>query len=97
MSLEKPRSALADWGFSLCSLVTGIDALGVQIGVQVGAVIANAPPNTDERRTTIAVPPLCEFFDAAKQPHFCVFGEEDTVVIKDICHLKTLSGCSRWP
>lgn len=102
MSHEKPRPRVRSWGFSLCGLVVGVDALGAEIGVQVGSVIRDAPPDADKRRPAIAVPPLRQFLDAPEDAHFRVFREEHAVIIKDasvvclvVCHRLSpvLDGC----
>jgi hypothetical protein len=90
MSLDKPRPRMRSWGFSLCGLCVGIDALCVQVSVEVCAVIANAPPNADEGWPRVAVPPLCKFFDASKNAKFWVFWKEDSVVIVNVRHREIL-------
>jgi hypothetical protein len=86
MSLEKPRPRLRCWGFSLCGLCVGVDPLRVQVGVQVCAVVPNAPPDADKGWSGIPVPPLCEFLCATQNAEFGVFWEVDTVVVVDVCH-----------
>ncbi len=91
LSLEKPRLRVRFRGFSLGGVACGLCAPLAEVGVQVGAMVANAPPNANERRALVAVPPLGEFFHAAQHAQFGVFGEEDTVLVKDISQLFCLA------
>jgi hypothetical protein len=86
MSLDKPRLRMRSWGFSLCGLCVGIDALCFKVSVQVCPMIANAPPDADEGWPRVSVPPLRKFFDASKNAKFGVFWEKNTVAVVDICH-----------
>lgn len=86
MSLERPLPRVRSWGFSLCGLCAGIDALSAQIGVQIGPVIANAPPNSNKGWPGVSVPPLRKLFGGPENAEFRVFREKDAVVIVDVSH-----------
>lgn len=57
-------------------------------------MVSDAPPDADERWPAIAVPPLRQFFNAAEDAHFWIFGEEYAVVFEDLFRLK-FSACHK--
>lgn len=74
---------MRSWVFSLRGFSIGDNALGGEIGIQIGAVIPNTPPDADKSWPTIAVPPLGEFFHGTQNTKLCVFRKEDSVLVKN--------------